>query len=184
MDGLKNHLSECGLSQIQRRFRCDECGYNTNKNANLMRHKKRRSQENQESAKCTVGSPCTWNEQSLIDNISEESDGDELSPEESETEEGTTEFPKKTQEFEKPSHERFTDVEVGRTIRKSTDPTPVQVPKRKIADEKFQSTLKKNVKAVSKSLPKTKILRPFQMIDEVFKLGKPQIERVAMMGTH
>ena len=183
IDELKNHLGECGLRQVQRRFHCDECSYSTNKNANLMRHKKRHSQEDQESAKCTVVSPCPSDEQILIGDISEESDGDELSPEESETE-GTTEFPKKTQkEFERPSHEKFSDVEVGRTIRKSTDPTPVQVPKRKIGDEKFQSTLKKTVKAVSKSLPKPKISRPSQMIDEVFKLGRPQIERVPMLET-
>ena len=37
MDELKNHLGECGLGQIQKRFRCDECSYSTNKNANLIK---------------------------------------------------------------------------------------------------------------------------------------------------
>ena len=48
---LKTHISECGLRQKERRLHCEQCTYSTNKNANLVRHKKRHSQESQSQMK-------------------------------------------------------------------------------------------------------------------------------------
>ena len=63
-EALKTHISECELRQIEKRFHCEECSYSTNKNANLVRHKKRhsqesQSQENSEPEKCAASPLCS-----------------------------------------------------------------------------------------------------------------------------
>lgn len=67
---------------------------------------------------------------------------------------------------------RLLNFEVGRTIRKPREPIPVQNPIRKAGGERFHYTLKKTVKVVNQFLPRSKILRPSQIVNEEFKLGK------------
>ena len=180
---LKTHISECGLRQIEKRLHCEECNYNTNKNANLVRNKKRHSQESQsqvnsEPEKCAASPLSPLEADSIIGNVSEDSDVKDSSSDESEKEDRSGRDEKSQQEMKRQNDVKFSELEVGRTIRKPREPTPVQVPKKKAGDERFQSTLKKTIKAVNRFLPRPKIPRPSQMVDEVFKLGKPEIERV------
>ncbi|MEW8545664.1 MAG: C2H2-type zinc finger protein [Candidatus Thiodiazotropha sp.] len=57
-EAMRAHLVVCGLRKMEKRFKCDECSYETDKSSNLMRHKDRlhsRVQKMKEQMESTVG---------------------------------------------------------------------------------------------------------------------------------
>nr|XP_034304729.1 uncharacterized protein LOC117682052 [Crassostrea gigas] len=148
MDEITKNITECGLKQLNKRYRCDrqDCEFATNKMGNLTRHKKRHAELDQQVSPKAISTTTTDKQDQTTKSVlvvdeekRKETDVDEEDSDNEwkEADPGNlhniicdvseTESEKEVQHKEKDQEE----VHIGRIYRKPTVPLPIFAPKRK-----------------------------------------------------